>query len=346
MAEYFNPHAINQVFVESLVSNDERKVFDISDLVDGLQYTTVLDGQPGKLTFTLQKDPTGKLSIHNGSKIQFTRDGKGIFLGYVFEMGTDATETYKITCYDQMRYLKNEDTKLVQNITVSDLFVKICEEYEFKKYNVVVPCNYKCPSKVYDGQTLFSILSDQMKKANAYEGKNTHFFIRDNFGTLEFNELGNCKTDLLLGEASLLCSYQFDISIDKNTYNQIKLVKKENGDKGKAEKIIPYMVKDSGTQKVWGVLQKVISLNEGITKEQITDLGDKYLKNLNRETRTLKLSALGVDGIVAGMGVSVDVPQLRTNKNGKPEFINMWITGATHSYKKDMHTMDLDVAIP
>lgn len=360
MTEYFNPYAINQVFVESLTDNNEKKIFDISDLVSGIQYSTFLEGQPSKLTFTLQKDPSGKLSIHNGSKIQFRRDGKGIFLGYVFNMGTDATETYKITAYDQMRYLKNEDTRLVANISVGDLFKKICDEFQLKNNKLVVPCNFVCPKKVYEGQTLFSILNDQIQKANIDANKEgtsakdrKYYFLRDNFGTLELNEISQLKSDVLLGEASLLSSYQFEISTDKNTYNQIKLVKKYNDkdEKGKKIKggeqhIVPYVVKDSGTQKVWGILQKVINVDENMNKGEITDLGKKYLKQMNRETRTLKLSALGVDGITSGVGIKVDIPHLRTNKDGKTEFIDMWVVNATHNYNKDMHTMELDVAIP
>lgn len=351
MSEYFNPYAINQVFVESLTDNNEKKIFDISDLVSSLQYSTFLEGQPSKLTFTLQKDPSGKLSIHNGSKIQFRRDGKGIFLGYVFNMGTDATETYKIIAYDQMRYLKNEDTRLVANISVSNLFKKICDDFQLKNNKVVVPCDFICPKKVYEGQTLFSILNDQIQKANLDANKeNTpakdrkYYFIRDNFGTLEFTSISALKSNIMLGEASLLSSYQFEISIDKNTNNQIKLVQKYKT--GESENIKPYIVKDSGTQKVWGILQKVKSVDENMNKGQIEDLGKKYLKQMNRETRTLKLSALGVDGITSGVGIKVDIPHLRTNKDGKAEFIDMWVVSATHNYNKDMHTMELDVAIP
>lgn len=351
MSEYFNPCAINQVFVESLTDNNEKKIFDISDLVSSLQYSTFLEGQPSKLTFTLQKDPSGKLSIHNGSKIQFRRDSKGIFLGYVFNMGTDATETYKITAYDQMRYLKNEDTRLVANISVSNLFKKICDDFQLKNNKVVVPCDFICPKKVYEGQTLFSILNDQIQKANLDANKeNTpakdrkYYFIRDNFGTLEFTSISALKSNIMLGETSLLSSYQFEISIDKNTNNQIKLVQKYKT--GESENIKPYIVKDSGTQKVWGILQKVKSVDENMNKGQVEDLGKKYLKQMNRETRTLKLSALGVDGITSGVGIKVDIPHLRTNKDGKAEFIDMWVVSATHNYNKDMHTMELDVAIP
>ena len=73
------------------------------------------------------------------------------------------------------------------------------------------------------------------------------------------------------------------------------------------------------------------------------------IKQLNQETKSFKLSALGVDGINAGNSVKVNIPQLNTykrDKNGNltKEYLDMWIMGATHTYSKDMHTMELDVA--
>ena len=213
----FNPHAINQVFISSYDEKGNLKTFDISDLVTGLQYSTILEGQPSKLTFTLQKDPKGILIVQNGSRVQFKRDNKGIFFGYVFDMGTDGTETFKITAYDQMRYLQNETTTLIQNKKVSDVFIYLCQYNGILKYTVVTPCDFVCPKKAYEGQSLFSILKDQITKANINSGGKHYYFIRDNYGTLEFNALENCKTNLVIGEKSLLSSYQFSISIDKNT---------------------------------------------------------------------------------------------------------------------------------
>lgn len=343
----FNPYAINQVFITSYNENDQMQTFDVSDLVDGIQYTTVLDGQPSKLTFTLQKDPNGKLNVHNGSIVQFRRDGKGIFFGYVFEMGTDATETFKITAYDQMRYLKNEVTISLKNMKVSDVFIKLCNENGLKKYTVVTPCDFVCPKKNYEGQTLFSILKDQLHKANIDSDGHKYYFLRDNFGMLELNEINNCMTDLVIGEKSLLSSYQFSISIDKNTYNKFLLVKKD----GQTDSYITYATPESVTQKRWGLLQKVINMDENINKEQLAKSAEGYIKRYNKETKTFKISALGEDSIRAGSGIKVNIPQLRTNKtdkngNATTEYLPMWVLGATHNFNKDMHTMELDIAIP
>ena len=78
----FNPHAINQIYVTSFDSKGNKHTYDISSLVDSIQHSTVLEGQAGKLTFQMQKNPEeNKLIIYNGSIIQFYRDKVGIFFG-------------------------------------------------------------------------------------------------------------------------------------------------------------------------------------------------------------------------------------------------------------------------
>ena len=323
----FKPYAKNQVLITNLYDNGETRTFDVSNLVENLQYSTILM-EAGKLTFNLHKDTLG-FSTFNGSKIQFKRDDVGIFQGNIFKMGTDATDIYKIVAYDQMRYLKYEDVLFVNDITVSDLFIKICTIFQLNNYKVVTPCNYKVPKKVYKGN-LMDILKEQIRFANYAEGK--QYFIRDNFGVLEFNEYSNCKTELVIGDGSLLTSYQYEIGIDNNTYNQLVFYKED----GKSKKLLKKVVKDSGTQKRWGVLQKVFEIPENQNEEQLSETAKKYLEYYNVESRTFKLSALGIDGINAGSGIIGKIEKLNTN-------MNMLVTAATHNYTKDMHSMELDV---
>lgn len=331
----FDPYAENYI---TLTSIDTGKTYDISSLVSDIQYTTVLGGQPGKLVFTLQKDPNGILNIQNGSLVQFIRGGKGVFYGYVFTMGTDATDIYKITCYDQLRYLKNEETILTKDMTVEEVFEKLCVLHQIRNYRVITPTKFTCPSYLHDKKSLYQILEHQIQQADIANGK--QYFIRDNFGTLEFNEIGNCKTDVVLGKKALLMSYQFEISIDKDSYNQIKIIK----DNKEAKKREVYQVFDSTTQKRWGFLQKLVKAEENQNSAQIEQLANNLLKLHNRETRSLKLTSLGVQGLYAGSGFSLNLPKLKTSNND--QYLNMWILSATHNFRKNFHTMDLEVFIP
>lgn len=71
---------------------------------------------------------------------------------------------------------------------------------------------------------------------------------------------------------------------------------------------------------------------------EINEKGNNYLKLYNRETKTLKLNALGVDELVAGRGFRFILARENINED-------MWIIHSTHYYEKDSHTMDLEVYV-
>lgn len=314
-----------------LQNSNSGTVFDISDLAETIQVTKNIDGNSGKLTVLLHKDPKNLLQVANGSIISFIVDRVGIFFGYVFTIGTDATETYKITAYDQMRYLKNEEVYVTQNLTASQIFEKVCYDNQLR-YQIKAPSNYIPSAFLHDKKTLYEIINRGKKLANAYENK--QYYITDEFGTLTWSELSLEKTNLIIGEKSLLTDYQYEKSIDKDTSNQIKIYR-ENKDTGKRD---IWIGKDSNTIKKWGKLQLVIKADDNDTQAMIQNTIQNYLKVKNRETQTLKLKALGIKELQAGKGFKF----LLNRENISQD---MWIVNSTHNFNKDTHTMDLEVFI-
>ena len=321
-----------------ILRKSDNSLIDISTLVGDITHTTSMIDNPGKLTFFVQKDPNGVIStIQNGDKIIFKKGGKtpvGIFCGYVFSVGFDATEVFKVTAYDSIRYLKNEDNMLIKNMTVSQIFEKICVENQIP-YRIVTPINYIPAAKIYTGKTLYSILKECIQKAevDAWQNRQTSvkYIIRDNYGTLELISADSLLTNIVIGEQSLLCSYQYETSIDKGTYNSIKLVKKR-----KDTNSITYQQKDDNSIKNWGILQKVFQADENMNEAQAKEYANNLLKAYCKETKTLSLSALGVMGMNAGIGFKLNIPSLGQQ-------VNMYILEATHKYTNDFHTMDLSV---
>lgn len=329
-------------------------VYDIISLAGDIQYQTQLGGQPGKLTFSVQQDPNNILEMVCGSIILFSVDGVGVFKGYIFTMGTDATGVYKITAYDQMRYLKNEEVYTTSDMTASQIFERICKDVypglrvstsgdtyrpPSLPYKVITPTTFVVPAYFHDRKTLYSIIEYGIDRTNIDEGEKPvadrkHYYIKDKFGVLQFTELGQGLTNLIVGERSLLTSYQYEISIDKNTYNSVVIVR-DNETTGKRD---VWSAIDSGTQKQWGKLQMVQEADKGANEAQIAKKAEDLLRLRNRETKTMKLTALGVPELVAGRGFRFELEKLGIGQN-------MWITSATHNYEKDYHTMSLEVFI-
>ena len=225
-----------------LQNSETGKVYDISQISESIEVYSSINGEAGKLTCLLQKDPNNLLEISNGSVISFLVNGKGFFFGYIFKMGTDADENYEITAYDQMRYLKNSDVYTTKNQTSSDIFKKVCTDKGLK-YTVKIPTKYVPEAYLHDGKTLYTIIERGMNLASIYDKK--RYFIKDNFGTLVWSEFGAEKTNIQLGDGSLVTSYTYEKSIDQDVYNQIKLYK-DNEDTGKRD---IWIVKDSNNIK-------------------------------------------------------------------------------------------------
>ena len=307
---------------------DTMKAFDITSLSGAITHSTSLNDQPGKIEFNLQRDPSGQLQLVNGGIIRFEVNDKGIFYGYVFRTGGDQEGTYRVIAYDQTRYLKNEDTRIHEDVTASQFFAGICADFNLK-HEIITPSTHIAPRERFTG-TLYASMDYAIGHTNIAEGK--QYFIRDNFGTLEFTEAEKTKTTLIIGDESLLTSYTYEISVDDDTFNTIK-VYQENEDLGKQYSWIEF---DSENQRRWGKLQKIVKVDDEMNESVIKQICEDYLKHYNRETKSMKLTALGVPELVAGSGFRLQIKDKEIDQD-------MRVLSATHTYSDDSHTMDIEV---
>lgn len=314
-----------------LQNSNTGKIYDISDIAEQIEVYSSLGGEAGKLTCLLQKDPNNLLQVANGSRVSFLVNGKGFFFGYIFKIGTDADENYQITAYDQMRYLKNSDVYVTKNQTASDIFKKICKDKGLK-YKIKVATKYKPDACLHDGKTLYAIIEKGMNLASLYDKKK--YFIRDDFGTIVWSELGAEKTNIQLGDSSYVNSYTYEKSIDQDVYNQVKLYR-DNEKSGKRD---VWIVKDSDNIKKWGLLQFLKKADESDNASKIKEQAKNYLKKYNAEVETLKMEADGIVDVVAGRGIKFVLAREKINKW-------MWVKSATHRFTKYSHTMELEVEI-
>lgn len=314
-----------------LQNSETGKVYDISQISEQIEVFSSINGEAGKLTCLLQKDPNNILEIANGSVISFIVNGKGFFFGYIFKIGTDADENYQITAYDQLRYLKNSDVYATKNQTSSDIFKKICNDKGLK-YKIKVPTKYKPEAYLHDGKTLYNIIERGMNLASIYDKK--RYFIKDDFGTVVWSEFESEKTNIQLGDGSLVTSYTYEKSIDQDVYNQVKLYR-DNETTGKRD---VWIVKDSNNIKKWGLLQYLKKADDKDNASKIKEQAKNYLKRYNAEVETLKLEADGIIELTAGRGIKFVLKRENIDKW-------MWIKSATHRFTKYSHTMELEVEI-
>ena len=320
----------------SMVIQDSKSgaAFDLTELLLKTTWETSMADQPGKLTFDFIDD--GKATINPGSTVSFKVAGKGVFFGYVFKVGKKKDELISITAYDQMRYLKNKDTYVFSDMTAAQIFTKVCEDFKLKA-KVINSSSYKIAPRVNDNKSLFEIIQHAIDETLV--NTQSWFMVRDNFGVLEFINVNTLKTDVFIGDGSLLLNYSFENSIDSDSYNQIKLVKEDAETKKREAQI----VFDSNKIKQWGLLQYFEKVDEKANPAQIKARAEMLLKLKNRETKQLSLSCLGDLGVVAGSGVVLGITDL--GDSSLPLNKYFMVTSCTHSFSNDLHTMDLKVQV-
>ena len=87
---------------ELLLENKSTgKLWELSNSVTTVSWTTERTGTPGKLTFTVLK--AGDLSYTEGDVVRFSVDGQLQFYGWVFTKVKNRWGEIETTCYDRLR---------------------------------------------------------------------------------------------------------------------------------------------------------------------------------------------------------------------------------------------------
>ena len=139
----------------------------------------------------------------------------------------------------------------------------------------------------------------------------------------------------VVGEGSLLLDYTYKTDIDEHTCNSVKLVR-PNEATGRGD---VFQAVDSGNIARWGLLQLYQTVDEALNSAQAAAKAKAMLSYYNRRWRTLKVSALGLDGVRAGQMLMMDVPNLGDIHLFGPVLLEK----VTHTFENDLHTMDFEV---
>jgi hypothetical protein len=317
-----------QIYIQNI---DTGVILDISSITNNVSIEQDIDGKAGVLSLLIQKDPHEKSELLNGNIISLVVNGTGIFFGKIFTLGTDASETYKITAYDQKRYLDNQDIVITQNMTSSQIFEYMCNKFSLNS-KVKTTTNSIVPKYIHDKKTIYNIIKHGIDHSKIYEG--LWCFVRDDFGTLVYTDVESERTDIIVGDKSLLMSYKYEISIDEDTVNHVRVVR-NNYETGKRDN---WITEDSENIRRWGRLGTLLEADELDSEEQIKQLSKNYLQLKNRETKSMKLVCLGDVRLKAGSGIILKIEKLNILES-------MWIKNVKNTFENDLHVCNLELEI-
>ena len=302
--------------------------FDISSICTKCTITSKRRSTPS--TLKLECLNSKGISFVNGGVLQVRDGSRGLFHGYIFTIekksGVLSRETQladylqntqtpnsengyiSITAYDQLRYLKNKETYVFKQKRADEIIASIANDFELK-IGTLANSGYIIPLMLEDNQELFNIIEKAIDLTIVNTGKAWRFF--DNFGTLEFTELKSNLTDIVIGESSLAQSYTASESIDKDYYNQVKLVRDVAKDSNAPRKV--FLQKDSEAQRRYGVLQYYDVVNANASLTQVEKSSQELLSLYNQPKKTISLKCLIDTRVRAGIGVYVHLQDIGAN---------------------------------
>lgn len=293
---------------------------------DGIKWKTEREGVPGSLEFECIGDDA--LTIEPGDVVYFAYGDTKVFYGFVFEVTRSADPTIKVKAYDQLRYLKNTGFYNYKEWTTAQLVQNIANDYRLN-CGTLDDSGYAVTRTEKD-KTLFDMIKNSYQETLKNTGQ--MYVLYDDFGALALRNIKNLAYNLLIDEETAQ-DYEYTRSIDKQTYNRVKLTY-DNSTSGERE---AYIAQSGENINKWGMLVYTDTVSDpakGPSKA-------KALLNLyNAETKNLTIkNAFGDCNIRAG---SMLVVKLRLGDGTELSNL-MLVENCTHTWNEGEHWMDLTV---
>lgn len=315
--------------IELLIGDETGTKVFLPAVQEGIEWSTERRSTPGKLVFKVIKDDI--LSFSEGSPVRMKVDGDPVFFGFVFKQQRSRDRLITVTAYDQLRYLKNKDTKVYENRTAAQFIQMIAADYAMNA-GVLEDTGYVIASRVEENTSLFEMIENALDLTLTNTGE--LFVLYDDFGRLTLRNLSSMYVGqegaYLLIDEETGENYDYTSSIDENTYNRIKLTY-DNEESGYRD---VYIAQDSSNINRWGILQYFDTVSDG---ENGKAKADALLSLYNKKTRSLKLSnVLGDNRVRAGSLVLINLAL------GDVKLKNfMLVEKCSHTYGESVHRMDL-----
>lgn len=308
--------------IELLIQNGNTVYAPVTQ--DEIVWTTERKSSPGKLEFKVLKDNI--INYEEGNPISFKVNGNKVFYGFVFTKKREKDKIIKTTAYDQLRYLKNKSSYVYVDKRADELVRMIANDFQLN-VGTLENTNYKIAKKSESNQALFDIVLNALDETIQY--KKEMYVLYDDFGQICLKNLERMKVGLIIDEETAQ-NFDYQSSIDTDTYNKVKLVY-DNEKTGKRE---VYIAQDTSNMNKWGVLQYFDTIDEktnGAVKA-------KTLLNLyNQKTRNLEIK--NAIGDIRVRGGSLIIVNLDLGDVKLQNF--MLVEKAKHTFKNGEHFMDL-----
>lgn len=330
-----------------VIYHKKEDAYYVPAVLDGAKWSTQRRGAPGKFVFSVIWDDT--LKMENGDTVNAMWNGIQFFHGYIFELKKQRNQGWQVLAYDQIRYLKNKDTFIYTGKTASEVIRELAADYELTVGDIA-DTGYVIPQRMEQNTAILDMILNALD-ITMIQTKQL-YVLYDECGHLMLKNLEDMQTNLLI-DAETAQDWDYAVSIDKQTYNLVKLIVDEEGNGQRAvyapESNADYA--ESPTRKQWGVLQYFESINPKGLVINPQQLAEQYLAAYNRPTRTLSVKGAAGDLSVRGgsllwlnISMAEDAPaEVNTTTPIASEARIIIAEKVVHTFTNGADMMDLEV---
>jgi Phage late control gene D protein (GPD). len=307
--------------IELLIKNDTGLY--APPIKENIEWSTEREGVPGKLEFTIISQG---VAFEEGNHVRLKVNNKEVFYGFIFSRKPKLDGLVQITAYDQLRYLKNKDSYIFENTTATEIISQVASDFKLQT-GVLEDTGFKIVSQVDNNSMLFDMIQTALD--STLSARKEIYVLYDDFGKLTLRNIGNMKVGVLI-DVDTAKAYDYTISIEGETYNQIKLVK--DNDKTGVKEV--FISKHTENMNKWGMLQYYEEMQ---TSDNGQVQADAFLSLYNKKTRKLDiLDAFGSIDVRAGcmLPVKLNLGDVSINNY-------MIVESCKHKFGESTHFMDL-----
>lgn len=305
---------------------------DLTNICQGdISLKTSVKKTPSVLSFRILFDEStkDKISVEEGTQVMLYSEEEGIFNGYVFRRELSDGEFLEITAYDQLRYFNNRDSFYFKDMRASEIIKNVCTMFKVDA-GEISQTNYTIPLLVCNNTTIWDVFEKALELEESFT--NEKYVIYDDFGRVVMKNIKNMTAPAIISEEDKsIISLRLRSDIDENTFNKIKLLKRNKEE----EAYMTAAVQEGDSVEKWGVLQYSEIIEDEINSAMANNLAEKLLKEKNRAFLSLNITEMGNINLRAGNSVRVKL-------QGFEEKL-FYVKECIHTFRNEEHIMKAEL---
>lgn len=345
---------------------------EIAKVATSMSLSSYRNGSASVFKFQIILPEKEQLMFCTGASVAFLIDGKTQFLGVVFTISRDRWNLYDVTCYDYLRYLKNQvyvfrDKGVPAKELINDavekcglkLDMNIEVEYSWKNLEFI---HYEKTALDLINWILGRVVVTSMKANKLTEGIVVIRSSIEKPKTVEIVYANKNGKDVIISDKSLLTDFTIMEDINSKTYTKVWLTYDEGIENGKKAARIwnnPValarygtltLVKDIPDKSFAKIVGTETNESVDVAGEsaalELDQIASRMVQYYSKPSFTLDFSALGVVGLRAGDYIPIDIKGVNIgNVPVRSGYKFIIIDEITHQFKEGAHTMDIRATV-